>query len=47
MCAECVELDKNIAQYVRISNQGLDPLTTTRIKEAIAEMERRKAALHQ
>jgi hypothetical protein len=46
MCAKCVEIDKAIAQYLRISKQGLDPLTTSRIKEAIAEMERRKAALH-
>jgi TATA-binding protein-associated factor Taf7 len=46
MCAECVELDKSISHYRKILENAFDPLTTDRIKETIAEMERRKAELH-
>jgi hypothetical protein len=46
MCDECVEIDKALTQYRRISKPGFDPLTNERIKEAISDMERRKAVLH-
>ena len=42
MCDKCVELDKTIAQYYKFLRQGFDTLTTDRIKEAVADMERRK-----
>ena len=45
MCEECIELDKTIAHYCKFLRQGFDTLTTDRIKEAVAVMERRKAAL--
>jgi hypothetical protein len=46
MCEKSDDLDKAIAQYRRIGKQGFDPLTYDRIKEAVAEMERRKVAVH-
>jgi hypothetical protein len=45
MCNECIELDKVISQHLRMLRQGFDPLTIERINEAVADMERQKAAL--
>jgi hypothetical protein len=46
MCEKCHDLDKKIARYTELLRQGLDPLTSGRIKEAIKEMQQRKVALH-
>jgi hypothetical protein len=46
MCDECIGIDKALAQFRRASKQGFDPLTNDRLQKAIADMERRKAALH-
>ena len=46
MCEECDDLEKKISRYHEFVRQGLDALTTERIKRLIEEMERRKAALH-
>jgi hypothetical protein len=46
MCKQCNELDKKIARYAEFLRNGLDSVTSERIKEAIKEMERHKAALH-
>ena len=46
MCEKCVEIDKVIARYQRILLSIFDQLTMDRIKELIAEMNARKAALH-
>ena len=46
MCEICRDLDKKIARYTEFLSNGLDPLTSERIKEAIAEMQQHKAALH-
>jgi hypothetical protein len=46
MCDECLDIDKAIAKYREITRQALDALTSDRLKEAIAEMEQRKVALH-
>jgi hypothetical protein len=46
MCDQCRDLDKKLLRYSEFLRQGLDPLTSERIKEAIKEMEKHKAALH-
>ena len=46
MCEKCDELDKKISRYAEFLRQGLDPVTSERIKEAIDEMRRRKTSLH-
>jgi len=46
VCEKCVEIDKVIARYQRILLSIFDQLTMDRIKELIAEMNARKAALH-
>jgi hypothetical protein len=46
MCDKCLYIDKAIHKFSEVARQGFDPLTTDRMKAAIAEMEQRKAALH-
>jgi hypothetical protein len=46
MCDECVRLDKDILHFTKFVERPLDPLTIERLKNAIQEMEGRKAALH-
>ena len=46
MCEQCENLQKQIDQYNRILHYGFDPLTEERLKAAISELEKRKAALH-
>jgi hypothetical protein len=44
MCEQCRDLDKKIQRYSEFLRQGLDPLTSERIKEAIKEMQRQVLA---
>jgi hypothetical protein len=46
MCEKCDDLDKKISRYAEFLRQGLDPVTSERIKEAIKEMQKHKTALH-
>lgn len=46
MCEKCVEIDKAIARYQRILLSIFDQLTMDRIKESIADLKAKKAALH-
>ena len=46
MCEKCVELDKKIEHYERISLSIADQVTVDRIKELIAEMSAQKAQFH-
>jgi hypothetical protein len=46
MCDECDKLQASISHYKEFLKQRFDPLTEARIKSVIAELERRKAALH-
>jgi hypothetical protein len=46
MCNECDKLQEVISHYRQFLEQRFDPLTEQRIKNVIADLERRKAALH-
>jgi len=46
MCDTCVELDKKIELYRRMSSQIADQITIDRIKALIEEMQAQKAGLH-
>jgi hypothetical protein len=46
VCEKCVEIDKAIARYQRILLSIFDQLTMDRIKELIADLNAKKAALH-
>jgi hypothetical protein len=46
MCDKCLNIDDAISKFREVIRHGFDPLTTDRIKEAIAEMEQRKIMLH-
>jgi hypothetical protein len=46
MCDICKILQLQIDRYKRVLKSGCDPLTEQRLKDAIAELERRKAELH-
>jgi hypothetical protein len=46
MCENCIEIDKTIDRYRRISRSITDELTVDRAKEMIAGLETQKAALH-
>ena len=46
MCDKCIDLDKKIAHYERISSAITDQLTLDRIKELIKRMRAQRAALH-
>jgi hypothetical protein len=46
MCEKCVEIDEKIEHYQRLSSGVTDQPTLDGIKELIAEMSARKAALH-
>jgi hypothetical protein len=46
MCEACQKLQDAISHYREFLKQRFDPLTEERIKTVVAELERRKAALH-
>jgi hypothetical protein len=47
MCEECEKLQGKITQYCQLQKQRFDPLTEERMKQVIADLERRKKAMHQ
>lgn len=47
MCEKCIELDKKIAHYERISPAITDQNALDGIKEFIKQMRAQKVALHQ
>jgi hypothetical protein len=46
MCDKCVEHDKKIERYRRVSSSINDQLTIDGLKKLIADLEAQKAALH-
>jgi hypothetical protein len=46
MCDTCVELDKKIERYRRLSSQISDQITIDRIKALIQELQTQKVELH-
>jgi hypothetical protein len=46
MCDECVELDKKIERYRKVSSFTVDPLAIAALKKQIADLEAQKAALY-
>jgi hypothetical protein len=46
MCDKCVELDKKIVRYRRVSSSLTDQITIDRIKTLIDELQRQKVKLH-
>jgi hypothetical protein len=46
MCDICKILQLQIDRYKCVLKFGFDPLTEQRLKDAISELERRKAELH-
>jgi hypothetical protein len=46
MCEQCDKLQKQIDQYNRFLERRFDQLTEQRMKEAVTELEKRKAELH-
>ena len=46
MCDTCVELDKKIERYRRISSLIADQITIDRIKALIQELQTQKVELH-
>jgi hypothetical protein len=46
MCEKCVDLDKRIEHYQRMTLAISDQLTVERIKELIGELQAEKTGLH-
>lgn len=46
MCDKCVEIDGTIERYRKILRSITDQITVDHMKELLAELEARKAALH-
>ena len=46
MCDNCVELDRKLARYERLSKSISDQLTIDRINELVKQIKAQKAALH-
>jgi len=46
MCDKCVELDKTIERYRRMSSSLADQITIDRIKTLIGELQTQKVELH-
>ena len=46
MCDKCVELDKKIERYRRVSSSLADQITIDRIKPLIDELHTQKVDLH-
>jgi hypothetical protein len=47
MCEECEKLQGKITHYCQLQKQRFDPLTEERMKQVIADLERRKKMMHQ
>ena len=47
MCEECEKLQGKITHYCQLQKQRFDPLTEERMKQLVADLERRKKAMHQ
>ena len=47
MCEECEKLQGKITRYRQFLKQRFDPLTEERMKQLVADLERRKKAMHQ
>jgi hypothetical protein len=47
MCEECEKLQGKITHYRQLLKQRFDHLTEERMKQLIADLERRKKAIHQ
>jgi hypothetical protein len=47
MCEECEKLQGKITHYRQFLKQRFDPLTEERMKQVIADLERRKKVMHQ
>ena len=45
MCEQCIAIDKVIKRFRQVQRTIIDPLTIDRAKEAIADLEAKKAAL--
>ena len=46
MCDKCVELDKKIERYRRVSSSIADQITIDRIKALIDELQTQEVELH-
>jgi hypothetical protein len=46
MCQECDDLQTQIMRYRALLSSGFDILTVERVNELVADLERRKEALH-
>jgi hypothetical protein len=46
VCEKCIEIDKKILRYERLSSAITDQLTLDGIKELIKRMKAQQAALH-
>jgi hypothetical protein len=46
MCDKCVELDKKMERYRRVSSSLADQITIDRIKTLIDELQTQKVELH-
>jgi hypothetical protein len=47
MCEECFELEKKISHYRGFLTHRFDPLTEERIKQAVRDLEHRKATFEE
>jgi len=47
MCEECEKVQRKITRYRQFLKQRFDPLTEERMKQLVADLERRKKAMHQ
>lgn len=46
MCDKCIELDRAIERFRQVQRTIMDQVTVDRAKEAITELEAKKAELH-
>jgi hypothetical protein len=46
MCEKCDAVQRQLDRFKRILSYGFDPLTEERLRDAIKELEQRKAELH-
>jgi arsenate reductase-like glutaredoxin family protein len=46
MCDQCKKVQEQISHYSQFVNKRMDPLTEQRIRELLADLEQRKAAIH-
>ena len=46
MCDKCIELDRAIERFRQVQRTIMDQVTVDRAKEALTELEAKKAELH-